>query len=122
MREERLDVGDVFQNAQHRDDVGFGRGFGRKLTRVEITDDGLRVPRHQIATLVRAAVGQEALQRHLPAAEIEHACAGGNELRGELGARVPCRLQRSRIGPARSVGLSRERLIAVYADHRRLPG
>ena len=47
-----------------------------------------RLALEQIAALIAAAVRQKTPQRHAAAAKLEHARAGGNELRGEFGARV----------------------------------
>ena len=54
MLEERFRVGDVFQNAEHCDDVGFGRGLGWELSLVEVANDCLNIPHDQIATLIIA--------------------------------------------------------------------
>ena len=75
MREQVFDVGHLLERAEHDDDVGLRRGLGREIA---AGDTGL----------IAAAVRQQTLERR-GGAEIEHARAGGNELRGEFGPRIP---------------------------------
>ena len=96
MREEAFDVDDVLEHAEHDDDVGLARRFAGKFAGVEIAGERVRLARDQVAALVTAAVRQETPQRHAAAAELEHAGAGRDELRGEFGALVMRRLQRLR--------------------------
>src|SRR5262245_66482544 len=92
MGKERVRILDVLQDPEQDDDVGVPCGLGGELSCVEVADDGLRVPRDEIAAPVAASVRQEALERHLPAAKIEHTGSPWNELRGEFRARIPVRL------------------------------
>ena len=96
MREEAFDVDDLLEHAEHDDDVGLARRFAREFAGVEIAGQRVGLARDQIAALVAAAVRQKPAQRHAVAAELEHARAGRDELRGELRALVMRRLDRLR--------------------------
>ena len=104
-REECRRVVDVFQHAQHGDDIA-GAGLG-KFALVEVAHDGAAVARHQIARLVGATRRQELFQRHGAAAQIEHMRADRNVAGGLLRACVPGGLELRRVRPARRVGQAR---------------
>ena len=86
MGEKIFDVGDLLERPQHDDDVRLARGLGREIAAGDIA--GLAaVAGDAVAALVAAAARQKALERAIDA-EIEHARAGRDELRGEFGPRV----------------------------------
>ena len=97
MRKERLYIGNIFEDAEHRDDIGLLGGFAREFTPIEVTDDGVRLAADEITASVARGKRQKAAKRHLSAAEIEDPRSGWNELGGEFGAAVPSCFQRIRI-------------------------
>ena len=85
MGEEALDVGDLFERAEHDDDVGIGGGLGRKVAGVEIAATCCRGDDRSPDSCSRSAANACSV---IAAAEIEHARAGRDELGGEFRPRV----------------------------------
>src|ERR1700751_2087567 len=100
MREEGVDVGDVFEHAEYGDESGGARCFGRELPGIEIADDGDGIACDEVAAAIAATYWQETLERHLATAKIEHTAPGRNELRRKLRTSVPRCLEGRGIGPA----------------------
>ena len=90
MSEQAFDVFDALQHAEHHDHVGPHRGFGGEF--VDIQADVVRSALLAGANIA-AAIRQQSPQCRART-EIEDARAGGNELRGKLGARIGLRPRR----------------------------
>src|SRR5512139_1006008 len=75
------------------DDVGLRCRFGGELAGIQIIRARAAFLAGAVSRDISATIRQQSAHRG-SRTEIEHACAGGNELGCELRARIGCRLRR----------------------------
>ncbi len=87
MSEQAFDVFDALKHAEHYDHIGPHRGFSGEFVDTRVGGTHSAFLAALAGANIAAAIRQQSPQCRART-EIEDARAGGNELRGKLGARI----------------------------------